>query len=170
MADTIPTVTDAGNFFGTRQKIGTHYLDRALGVEMGIFGNVAQQAVYQTWPTDADGKPLDASKSRYAITFAPGQLPKAKYFWSITMYNLPERLLVDNPIKRYSIGSQTRGLQKAKDGSITIYVQKDSPGKDQEGNWLPAPNAPFFAVMRVYGPGEAEQTAKWKAPQVKRVE
>ncbi len=113
MADTIPTVTDAGKFFGTRQKIGTHYLDRTLGVEMGIFGNVAQQAVYQTWPTDADGKPLDASKSRYAITFAPGQLPKAKYFWSITMYNLPERLLVDNPIKRYSIGQLVAGSQCA---------------------------------------------------------
>ncbi len=167
--DTEKTVTDAGKFFATRQQLGTDYLSRTMGVYMGIYGNVSQQAVYQTWPADADGKPLDASRNRYTITFAPGQLPKARYFWSITMYTLPERLLAANPIKRYSIGSQTPELTKSKDGSITIYVQKDSPGRDKEGNWLPAPDSVFFAVLRVYGPGEAEQTGKWKAPQVKRV-
>lgn len=167
--DTIPSVRDAGKFFGPRQKIGTNYLDRTMGVVMGQWGNVSQQAVYQTWPADSDGNPLDASKSNYTITFPAGKLPKAKFFWSITMYNLPDRLLVDNPVKRYSIGSNTPSLQKAKDGSVTIYIQKDSPGKSKEGNWLPAPNAPFYAVLRVYGPGEAEQTGKWKAPAVHRI-
>jgi hypothetical protein len=160
--------TDGAKFFGTRAKIGTDYLGRTMGVYMGIFGNVSEQAVYQTWPTDADGNPLNASNSRYTITFTPELVPQAKYFWSITMYSLPERLLVDNAIKRYSIGSQTPELEKAQDGSITIYVQKDSPGADKEGNWLPAPAAPFFAVLRVYGPGEAEQSGKWRAPQVIR--
>jgi hypothetical protein len=168
--ETIPTLKTAATFFGARQQLGTKYLDRTLGVVLGQWGNVSQQAVYQTWPVDADGKPLDASKNRYTVTFTPGKLPQAKYFWSITMYNLPERLLVANPIKRYSIGSQTPELKKAEDGSITIYVQKDSPGQDKEGNWLPTPDSPFFPVLRIYGPGEAEQSGEWKAPQVIRVE
>jgi hypothetical protein len=167
--DTIPTVRDAAKFFGNREKMKTDYLNRTLGVVMGQWGNVPEQSVYQTWPTDADGTPLDASKNKYTVTFAPGKLPDANFFWSITMYNLPERLLVDNPIKRYSIGSNTSSLQKGKDGSVTIYIQKESPGDDKAGNWLPAPNAPFYAVLRVYGPGKAEQTGAWKAPSIERV-
>ncbi len=165
----VPTVRDAGNLFGNRSKMQTHYLDRTLGVVMGQWGNVSEQSVYQTWPADADGVPLDSSKNKYTITFAPGKLPNAKFFWSITMYNLPARLLVENPIKRYSIGSNTPQMKKAADGSLTIYVQKDSPGTDKEGNWLPAPDAPFFAVLRIYGPDKAAQTAQWKAPAVDRV-
>lgn len=168
--ETEKSVKDAGKFFGSREVVGTDYLNRTMGVYMGIYGNVKEQAVYQTWPADSDGKPLDASSNTYTVTFDPGKLPKAKYFWSITMYDLPGRFLVANPIKRYSIGSQTPGLQKSPDGSLTVYVQKSSPGKDKESNWLPAPSAPFFAVLRIYGPGEAEQSGTWAAPSVKRME
>jgi hypothetical protein len=167
--DTEKSVKDAGKFFGTREIIGTDYLNRTMGVYMGIYGNVKQQAVYQTWPTDSDGNPLNTNTNSYTITFAPGQLPEAKYFWSVTMYDLPGRFLVANPINRYSIGSQTLGLQQEADGSVVIYVQKNSPGKDNESNWLPAPDGPFFAVLRIYGPGEAEQSGKWVAPAAVRV-
>jgi hypothetical protein len=85
------------------------------------------------------------------------------------MYGLPERLLVPNPIQRYSIGSNSPDLKIAADGSMVIYLQKDSPGLDNEANWLPAPDSPFSAVLRVYGPGEAEQVGKWKAPALERV-
>ncbi|MFA5925012.1 MAG: DUF1214 domain-containing protein [Methylococcaceae bacterium] len=167
--ETEKTVKDAGKFFVSRKVIGTDYLNRTMGVYMGIYGNVPEQAVYQTWAADADGKPLGTSNNEYTITFAKGGLPHAKYFWSITMYNLPEILLVANPINRYSVGSQSEGLKTAVDGTVTIHVQKDSPGPDKESNWLPAPDAHFFSVLRVYGLGEDERTAKWKAPQVKRV-
>ncbi len=98
---------DAGKFFGTRRHVGTNYMDRAMGVYMGIFGNVPKVSVYLSMPTDAAGAPLDGSKAAYTLTFAKGQLPPVKYFWSITMYSIPKRLLVENPIKRYSIGSST---------------------------------------------------------------
>ena len=155
---------DSSKLFFTREMFKGDYLNRTTGVVMGQWGNLAEQAVYQTWAADGDGKPLDTSKHKYTVTFGPGALPHAKYFWSITMYNLPERLLVPNALERYSIGSQTPGLKTAADGSVTIYVQKDRPGADKESNWLPAPGAPFFAVLRIYGPGEAERTARWKAP------
>lgn len=168
VADNVHNTLDSSKLFYTRATFDGDYLNRTTGVVMGQWGNLPEQAVYQTWAADSDGKPLDTSKSNYTVTFAPGGLPHAKYFWSITMYSLPERLLVPNSIERYSIGSQTKGLKTAADGSVIIYIQKDSPGPEKEANWLPAPDAPFFAVQRVYGPGEAERTAKWKAPAMKR--
>ena len=168
--DAITKAPASTKLFGNRQQMETEYLKRTVGVMIGQWGNVPQQAVYKMWTIDSDGKPLDASKNNYALTFEPGQVPKAKFFWSLTLYNLPERLLVENPIKRYSLGSLNKELQKSKDGSLTIYVQKDSPGKDKDSNWLPAPNGPFYPVLRVFGPGKEEQTGQWKLPPLKRIE
>ena len=155
---------DAAKFFGTRERVGTNYMDRAMGVYMGIFGNVPQVSVYLSMPTDAAGKPLDGSKAAYTLTFAKGQLPPVKYFWSITMYSIPQRLLVENPIKRYSIGSSTPGLKTNDDGSLVIYVSAKSPGKDKESNWLPAPSGPFWTVLRNYGPDEKVINGTYKRP------
>jgi hypothetical protein len=167
--ETIPKVHDAAKLYLSREKMQTDYLNRTMGVVIGQWGNDTQQAVYQGWPLDAEGVPPDSGKNKYTITFPPGRLPDYRFFWSITMYRLPERLLVANPIQRYSIGSNSPDLKMAADGSLTIYIQKNSPGVDKESNWLPAPDSLFSAVLRVYGPGEAEQTGKWKAPNLERV-
>jgi len=146
---------DSGSLFGTRKRIGTDYMKRTLGVVLGIFGNVREQAVYNQIPLDANGKPLDGSKASYTITFPKGKTPPVKYFWSYTMYKLPQRWLVENPIKRYSLSNKTPGLTSNPDGSLTIYVSHASPGKDKESNWLPAPDGPFWMVLRNYGPAQA---------------
>ena len=156
---------DAAKFFGSRKTIGTDYVNRAMGVYMGIFGNVPQVSVYLSMPTDANGKGLDGSKTSYTLHFEKNQLPPVKYFWSITMYRLPQRLLVENSIDRYSIGSSTPGLQKNEDGSLTLYVSAESPGKDKESNWLPAPKGPFWTVMRCYGPSKALIDGSYKQPE-----
>jgi hypothetical protein len=102
---------------------------------------------------DAAGEPLDASKHRYTLTFAPGALPPVNAFWSITMYDGKTQLLVKNPIDRYLINSpMLPSMRKNEDGSLTLYIQKDSPGKDKESNWLPAPDGPIYLVMRLYWP------------------
>jgi hypothetical protein len=155
---------DAGKFFGTRDQVGTEYMSRALGVYMGIFGNTPQVSVYLSMPTDSNGALLDGSKNSYTLQFTKGQIPPVKFFWSITMYSIPQRLLVDNPIKRYSIGSPTAGLKTNPDGSLTIYVQKDSPGPDKESNWLPAPSGPFWTVLRCYGPSPEIVNGTYKQP------
>lgn len=82
------------------------------------------------------------------------------------MYDLPGRFLVNNPIERYSIGSQTKALEKEADGSTVIYFQNESPGADKEGNWLPAPAAPFYTVLRIYGPGEDVINGTYALPQM----
>ncbi len=155
---------DAAKFFGTRQRVGTNYMDRSLGVYMGIFGNVKEVSVYLSMPADADGTPLVGGKSTYTLTFTREQMPPVDYFWSITMYKLPQRLLVDNPIDRYSIGSATAGLKTNEDGSLVIYVGTESPGHDKESNWLPAPDGPFWTVMRCYGPSQSIVDGIYKRP------
>jgi hypothetical protein len=163
-------ITDPSLFFRSRKDLNKDYFNRALGVMVGIFGNVKKVSVYFAVAKDDQGELLDGSKHNYAITFTADALPPAKNFWSWTMYKLPERWLVDNPIDRYSIGSATPGLKKGADGSITIYFQANSPGKDKESNWLPAHEGPFWPILRTYGPGKAILDGSWKLPRVKRAQ
>jgi hypothetical protein len=163
-------ITDPSLFFRSRKDLNKDYYNRALGVMVGIFGNVKKVSVYFATAKDDQGELLDGSKHSYTITFAADQIPPAKNFWSFTMYKLPQRWLVENPINRYSIGSATPGLKKAADGSITLYFQAKSPGKDKESNWLPAPEGPFWPILRTYGPSQSILDKTWKLPPVERVQ
>ena len=103
--------------------------------------------------TSASGDPLDGSKHKYRITIPAGQYPPARAFWSVTMYDGKTQLLIKNPIDRYLINSpMLPDMKKNPDGSLTILIQRDSPGKNLESNWLPAPDGPIFLVMRLYWP------------------
>ena len=159
---------DIGLFFRSRVDAKDDYNDRALGVYMGQWGNARAQSVYFSVPKDAEGDLLDGSKGSYAVTFTADQLPPVEYFWSWTMYRLPQRSLVENPINRYNLSSATPQLEKADDGSLTISFGTKSPGNEKEGNWLPAPAGPFWLVMRAYGPGKAILDKTWKMPPVTR--
>ena len=165
IVDNAAAAVDSSKYYGTREFMGTRYLDLATGVEVGgIIPNVPKQAFYGQWTKDESGAPMDGSKGKYAFTFPKGQLPPVKFFWSLTMYDLKTRLLVDNPINRYAIGDRTEGLQYGPDGSLTIYVQKDSPGKDKESNWLPAPDGPMSIISRMYGPEASILNGTYKFP------
>jgi hypothetical protein len=161
-------IADPSLFFRSRKDTDKDYFDRALGTLVGIFGNVKAQSAYFATAKDDHGVLFDGSKYSYAVTFTKDELPPVEYFWSFTMYKLPQRWLVANPINRYSIGSATPGLQTADDGSITIYFQADSPGKDKESNWLPTPSGSFWPIFRTYGPGKAILDHTWKLPTIKR--
>jgi hypothetical protein len=162
---------DSSKLYGTREFMGTRYLDLAVGVEAGgILPNVPKQAYYGQWTKDGGGEPMDGSKAKYTYTFAKDQLPPVRFFWSLTMYDLKTRLLVANPIDRYSIGDRTEGLKRNPDGSLTLYVQKDSPGKDKESNWLPAPNGPMSIISRMYGPDERILKGEYKFPDPVKVQ
>jgi hypothetical protein len=161
----IDKTTSSVDLFGTREFLGGDYImRRAVGAAMGIYGNSKAEAQYGGYAVDADGAPLDSTKP-YVLHFTKDQVPPVKYFWSVTMYDLPHRLLVDNPIDRYAIGSRTKGLKTNSDGSIDIYVQNKSPGPDRESNWLPTPaSGNFFFVLRMYGPEGALAEGVWKPP------
>jgi hypothetical protein len=164
--DTIAQTTSSRTLFGTRDSLGDNYImERAVGAAMGIYGNSQEEAVYTAFQIGEDGQPLDAAK-KYLLHFNADQVPDVKYFWSMTMYDLPDRLLVENPLSRYAIGSRTEGLKSNDDGSIDIYLQSETPGADAESNWLPTPeNGNFYMVLRMYGPQGTLLDGSWKAPQ-----
>lgn len=127
----------------------TAYVTRAVAARAGLWGNHGYEAEYAMIWVDADGNQLDGSH-RYQLRLETP--PPVDAFWSITMYDVPDFYLVANPINRYSIGDRTPGLKTAEDGSVTIYLQKDSPGPDKESNWLPTPPGVFRPAMRMYQP------------------
>ena len=155
---------NSGDLFGTRDYLKNNYLYRMAGTVLGIGGNSKQEAMYPIYAVDAAGQKLDGA-NRYTMHFAPGELPPVNAFWSLTMYELPQSLLVANPINRYLINSpMLPQLVKDADGGLTLYIQNESPGKDKERNWLPAPKGPFIEAMRLYWPKEEALDGKWKAP------
>ena len=159
----------SGDVFGTREFLKNNYLYRMAAAVLGIFGNSKAEAMYPLYLVDATKQKLDASTNRYTLRFAPGQLPPVNAFWSLTMYELPQSLLVANPINRYLLNSpMLPQFVRDADGGLTFYVQNDSPGKDKEANWLPAPNGPFWVVMRLYWPKSEAMDGKWSAPPLTR--
>jgi hypothetical protein len=165
-----------GAYFGDRDFFHGNWLLRAAGAQAGIYGNDAIEATYPMTKTLADGEPLDGSKYNYTLTFPDGQLPPVNAFWSVTMYDGRSQFLIKNPINRYLINSpMLPKMKKNADGSLTLYIQKDSPGKDKESNWLPAPNDLIYLVMRLYWPKEKPPSilppgeGTWKPPGIVKV-
>jgi hypothetical protein len=157
----------AGDVFGTREYLQNNYLYRMGAAVLGLFGNSKEEAMYPMYYVDEDEKKLDGS-SDYTLRFAPGQLPPVNAFWSLTMYGLPSKLLVANPLKRYLLNSTMLSQFKLDaDGGLTLYIQNESPGKDRETNWLPAPQGSFFMAMRLYWPKNEAVEGKWIAPPAK---
>ena len=167
---------NVGSFFGDEAFFDGDWLMRAGAAKGGLLGNDAVEAMYPYTRKDATGAKLDGSKHAYTISFAPGQLPPVNAFWSVTIYDGQSQLLVRNPINRYLINSpMLAGMKKDADGSLTLYLQKDSPGADKEANWLPAPDAEIYLVMRLYWPKTEAPSilppgmGTWQPPGVKRV-
>jgi hypothetical protein len=163
-----------GSILGDRAFFNGDWLMRAAGAMAGIYGNSAEEAVYPLAKNDATGQPLDGSKHSYTLTFAPGKYPPVNAFWSVTMYDGKTQLLIENPIDRYLINSpMLPGMKKNKDGSVTIYIQKDAPASDEKSNWLPAPDGPIYLVMRLYWPKETPPSVlpagsgTWQPPAIR---
>ncbi|MET4040981.1 DUF1254 domain-containing protein [Bradyrhizobium sp. RT6a] len=167
---------NVGSFFGDETFYNGDWVMRAGAAKGGLYGNDAVEAMYPYTRVDASGEPLDSSKHNYTITFASGQLPPVNAFWSVTMYDGKSQLLVKNRLNRYLINSPMMStMKKDADGSLTLYIQKDSPGADKEANWLPAPDDRIYLVMRLYWPNPMPPSilpageGTWRPPGVKRV-
>ncbi len=160
---------ESGDVFGTREFLENDYLRRMAGAKIGLYGNSQEEAVYPLYAVDESGEPLDASKRAYVLHFAKGQEPPAEAFWSVTLYDGMTQLLVKNPLDRYLINSPMLDqLKRDADGGLTLYVQHASPGPEKESNWLPAPNGPFYLVLRMYLPKPEVLDGTWSAPPLER--
>lgn len=147
---------------------GHDFLMRATVALAGYGAMVPQETLYINTAVDTRGEALDGA-NRYTLRMEAGQRPPVDAFWSITLYSKPDNQLVANPIDRYSISSETVGLRDAPDGSLTICVQSDMPEGDAASNWLPAPKAPFWLILRTYIPHAALLEGQYIPPDVVRV-
>ena len=149
---------------------GDDYFFRAFIFAKGPYPNDTEEAFYPRAILDDQGQLLNGADHRYVLRLSKEDMSLAKYFWSLTMYDAKEGLLVENPINRYSISNRTPGLKYGADGSLTIDLRNDSPGAGRESNWLPAPKESFYLSFRIYGPKEDVLNGKWAPPAVKRLE
>jgi hypothetical protein len=157
------------DIFGNRERMQGKYLTRAAAAMFGLYGNDAEEAYYPATLVDENGDDLDGSSHQYVMRFEQDSPPPVNAFWSLTMYSMPEQIMVANPINRYSIGDRTTGLKYGDDGSLTIYIQHESPGADKESNWLPAPNGQFTLQFRAYMPTPEALKTLWAPPPVEKV-
>jgi hypothetical protein len=151
-------------------RYGDDYLLRAADQSLaGIMCNDPAEAVYLVNFDDAEGDKLNADH-RYQIHFDADDMPPVDSFWSLGMYGT-DLNLVPNPIKRYSIGDRTAGLKKDADGGLTIYLQSESPGGEEDANWLPSPSdGEWFAILRMYIPRPEVIDATWECPPIEPVQ
>ena len=162
------TTIDGWDYTPPMGNYGHDYLLRSAVAWKFMYTNSPEEALYPIANVDAQRERLNGAKS-YTLHFSPGELPPVKAFWSITMYHADTRLMVHNPIKRYSIGDRTSGLQYGEDGSLTIYIQNQTPGPDKESNWLPAPEGLFYLIARAYIPKEPLLSGSYRLPPVRKV-
>jgi hypothetical protein len=171
MAWKLPTLARVANGWSmntdTMGVYGNYYLKRAMIAQAGIGANVPEDAIYPLNLGDESGRPLDGV-NRYTIHFEKGATPPANAFWSITLYD-NEGFQVPNSLNRFAVSSWMPWKYNA-DGSLDLYFQNESPDRDKEANWLPAPKGPFNLTMRIYAPKSDALTGKWGPPPVKRVE
>lgn len=146
---------------------GTNYPLRALVSGPYLGGQGEKEAMYPLRTTDAKGQQLTGAK-RYVLRFKSA--PPVDAFWSLTVYNGVDKMLVDNPIARYKLGADTRGLKVRADGSFEVPLQADKPEGEFAANWLPAPKGPFYMILRLYQPKGEVLEGKYELPQVETVE
>jgi hypothetical protein len=170
MAWKVPTLARVVNGWSmntdTMGVYGNYYLKRAIVAQVGLGANLPEDAIYPLNIADESGKPLDGA-NKYTLHFDKGATPPANAFWSVTLYD-SEGFQVANPLNRFALSNWMPWKYNA-DGSLDLYFQNESPGKDKEANWLPAPKGTFNVTMRLYAPRSEALTGKWNPPPVSRL-
>jgi len=166
----VPTVARVANYWSmntdTMGVYGNYYLKRAIVTQLGLGANLPEDAIYPLNLADEAGKPLDGA-NQYTIHFEKGAAPPVRAFWSLTLYDA-DGFQVANELNRFAVSSWMP-FKYNEDGSLDLYFQSESPGKDKEANWLPAPKAPFNLTMRLYSPQADGLTGKWNPPPIKKL-
>ncbi len=147
-------------------SFGFNYPLRAMVAGPYLGGNGEKEAMYPIRYTDADGNGLTGA-NKYIVKF--DREPPVGAFWSLTMYNATDKMLVENPIHRFKVGSDTKGLTRAADGSITIPIQAEKPTDEFAANWLPSPEGAFYVILRLYQPSDQILSGAYQLPQMRKV-
>lgn len=160
------TIRNGWNWTTGMDSFGFNYPLRAMVAGPYLGGNGEKEAVYPIRYTDSDGNVLNGA-NKYELKF--DREPPVGAFWSLTMYNASDKMLVENSINRFKVGTDTKGRTKAADGSFTIPVGADQPSGDGAANWLPAPKGDFYVILRMYQPNNDILSGKYQLPQLRKV-
>ncbi|GMG93135.1 DUF1254 domain-containing protein [Cupriavidus metallidurans] len=153
-----------------RESFGSNYLQRALVARNYIGALGVQEAMYVMADRGGDGEPLDG-RHAYRLDFAADNLPDVGAFWSLTMYDKGDCMLVPNDISRYSLGDRSPSLTRGADGSLSLYLSAMPPRDEAlRGNWLPAPAGPFYVALRLYVPQPSHLNRTYRYPAIQRME
>jgi hypothetical protein len=167
----IPTLARVANHWSmntdTMGVYGNYYLKRAILAQIGLGANLPEDAIYPLNLSDDTGRPLDGS-NKYTLHFEKSATPPVNAFWSVTLYD-SEGFQVANPLNRFAVSSWMP-FKYDPDGALTLYFQNESPGKDKEANWLPAPKGAFNLTMRLYAPKSEALTGRWNPPPVTKAQ
>ncbi len=147
-------------------SFGFNYPLRAMIAGPYLGGNGEKEAMYPIRYTDSKGAPLNGA-NKYVIRFK--KAPPVDGFWSLTLYRADDKMLVDNEIDRYKVGTDTKGLFVRKDGSFDIPIQQAKPEGEFSNNWLPAPQGSFYVILRLYQPTDAIFSGKYILPQLESI-
>ena len=169
MAWKLPTIARVDNGWSmntdTMGVYGNYYLKRAIVAQQGLGANLPEDAIYPFNLADEDGQAarwqerLHPSFREERDSTRPGLLVGDAYD--------DQGFQVANSINRFAVSSWMP-FQYNADGSLDLYFQSKSPGKDKEWNWLPSPAGPYNLTMRLYAPQQNALTGKWtSAPVVK---
>ena len=150
--------------FDQQCTLRTDYFDRTGTAKSNMFDNKPSETQYFYTDGDSTGASLDGRQS-YEITFAPGQEPPVSGFWSLTLYN-EQHFFHPNDLKRYSLGTKNKSLKRNADGSFVLHAGAKSPGKENESNWLPAPNGHFSLYIRAYWGKQPILDGSWQPPKI----
>lgn len=147
------------------------YLLRAVAAQLGLYGNSGIEAIYPSYLMEAPGIPYDAAKYNYTLTFPKDELPPVNAFWSLSMYDGITQLFIHNELDRYLLTSNMlNDYVFNEDGSLILCIQKDAPEDGLKPNWLPAPDGPFYMILRLYGPKEEALKGEWVIPPLVKVQ
>lgn len=173
-----PGVLDRSGFRPTRSTNGWLLSNAAADpgfdyplraqIARGGYVNAPEESIYPAAITDSAGGRL-SGEHRYRIHFAAGSLPPVDGFWSITAYDLMTSMLVENGLRRYSIGDRTKGMKFGKDGSLDIYLSNARPPQGAS-NWLPVPPGLFHVVTRLYLPHREALDGRYELPVIERID
>lgn len=130
---------------------------------VGPIGLPGYQARYI--PIATKNGELMNTQNDYVIRMSKDEIPPAKAFWSLTLYDLENGFFIPNDSKKYSVG-ENAGFKLNSDGGIDIYVSVVKPDGVPDENWLPISrdNIGINGMFRIYVP-DAEKIKTWKTPQ-----
>ncbi len=166
-----PSALNGGWFLPAevQDSYGEDYFARAQVARnyIGVLG--IKEAMYIMADCDSSGAPLDGTHA-YALHFPADRLPQVGAFWSVTLYDKADCMLVDNELNRYSLGDRSPALRYDADGGLRVFFSAQAPrDRKNHGNWLPAPRAPFYLVLRLYMPKAAHLDKTFKYPSINLV-